>query len=179
MPCRVLIACVGNIFLGDDAFGVEVAGRLRGIDLPEGVRAVDFGIRGLDLAYALADGCESLILVDAVPRGGAPGTLYVMELPTVHDAQAAEGTLMGGHNLHPVHVLQHAACLGARVERPILVGCEPQPADESDDFGTGLSAPVASAVDAAVPLIVSLATKLLRGEEIAASADLVPLQEGN
>jgi hydrogenase maturation protease len=77
---RVLVACIGNIFLGDDAFGVEVAQRLAGRGLPEGVRVVDFGIRGLDLTFALLDDYEAVILVDATPRGGDPGTLYVLEL---------------------------------------------------------------------------------------------------
>src|SRR3954462_334859 len=76
---RLLIAGVGNIFLGDDAFGVEVVQRLARRPLPEGIRVVDFGIRGLDLAYALLDGYEATILVDALPRGGPPGTLYVLE----------------------------------------------------------------------------------------------------
>ena len=77
---HILIACVGNIFLGDDAFGVEVAQRLMRGGLPDSVRVVDFGIRGLDLTYALLDGYETVILVDATPRGGPPGTLYVLEL---------------------------------------------------------------------------------------------------
>ena len=85
---RVLIACIGNIFLGDDGFGVEVARRLAnrrlagrrsaGPTLPDDVRVVDFGIRGLDLVYALLDGYETAILVDATPRGGEPGTLYLI-----------------------------------------------------------------------------------------------------
>src|ERR1700736_5676334 len=83
---RILIACVGNIFLGDDAFGVEVARRLAYHPLPPGVRVIDFGIRGLDLTYALLDGCEGPILVDAAPRGEAPGTLSVIQPDPIDQA---------------------------------------------------------------------------------------------
>src|SRR4029077_20136764 len=76
---RILIACVGNIFLGDDGFGVEVARRLAGRPLPEGVVLKDFGIRGFDLTYALLDGYDLTILVDACPRGAAPGTLHLID----------------------------------------------------------------------------------------------------
>ena len=79
MKGRVLVAGIGNIFLGDDAFGSEVARRLVGEHWPEDVRVVDFGIRGLDLTFALIDGYETVILVDAVPRGGEPGTVYTLE----------------------------------------------------------------------------------------------------
>src|SRR5438552_6197047 len=97
-PARLLIAGIGNVFLGDDAFGVEVAQRLARREQPEGVRVVDFGIRGLDLTYALLDGYETVILVDAAPRGGRPGTLYVLE-PTGNNAPDAEGAgpLIEGH----------------------------------------------------------------------------------
>src|SRR5947209_6163179 len=77
---RLLVAGVGNIFLGDDAFGVEVVQRLLRRPQPDGVRVVDFGIRGLDLSYALLDGYEAVILVDAAPRGAPAGTLHVLEL---------------------------------------------------------------------------------------------------
>ncbi|MGH7848434.1 MAG: hydrogenase maturation protease, partial [Candidatus Binatia bacterium] len=75
-PAKILVAGIGNIFLGDDGFGVEVARELAKRKLPESVRVVDFGIRGFDLAYALLDGYDLTILVDAAPRGGLPGTLY-------------------------------------------------------------------------------------------------------
>src|ERR1700734_1751902 len=78
-PPRILIAGIGNIFLGDDAFGSEVARRLAARPMPDGVKVVDFGIRGFDLTYALLDGSDATILVDATPRGGPPGTLYVIE----------------------------------------------------------------------------------------------------
>src|ERR1700758_4827464 len=87
---RILVAGVGNIFLGDDAFGVEVVQRLARRALPDGVRVVDFGIRGLDLVYALLDGYETVVLVDAAPRGGSPGTLYVLEPEPEADLPVSE-----------------------------------------------------------------------------------------
>jgi hydrogenase maturation protease len=169
---RILIACIGNIFLGDDAFGVEVARRLAAIELPEGLHVVDFGIRGIDLTYALMDGYEAVILVDAAPRGEPPGTLYVLE-PTVDDTIEPEGagTLLDAHGMDPAKVLRLAASMGSRVGRLLLVGCEPVPYADPDDMQDGLSEPVRSAVIEAVPLILALAGKLLRGEEPAASGD--------
>src|SRR6476659_8714525 len=106
---RVLIAGVGNIFLGDDGFGVEVVQRLAQRPLPDGVRVVDFGIRGLDLTFALLDGYEAVILVDAVPRGGVPGTLYVLEPePGAADEPGAPGTMVELHSLDPAKVLRLA-----------------------------------------------------------------------
>lgn len=160
---QILVACVGNIFLGDDAFGVEVARRLASRTLPDGVRVVDFGIRGLDLTYALLDGYEAVILVDAMPRGGAPGTLYVLE-PEAPDA--AHATLPSAHGLDPASVLRLAASMGGKVEHLFVVGCEPRPLDEADEMSDGLSPPVAGAVAEAVGLIESLAERLLRREEI-------------
>ena len=85
---NVLIACVGNIFLGDDGFGVEVARSLSMRQLPEGVSVKDYGIRGFDLAYALLDRWDLVIIVDALPRGEAAGTLYVIE-PELHGPASA------------------------------------------------------------------------------------------
>jgi hydrogenase maturation protease len=163
---RLLIACVGNIFLGDDAFGVEVARRLSAVALPEGVRVIDFGIRGIDLTYALLDDYDSVIVVDASPRGGAPGTLYVLE-PTVDQTAELEntGTLLEAHSMDPAKVLRLASALGGRVGRLLVVGCEPETLAELDDILDGLSRPVQSAVEEAVPLILELAERLLRGEE--------------
>lgn len=161
---RVLIAGVGNIFLGDDAFGVEVARRLAARDLPEGVTVIDFGIRGLDLTYALLDGHEAVILVDATPRGGAPGTLYVLE-PTV-EGSSGDTPPVEGHGMDPVKVLRLAAAMGGRVGRLLLVGCEPAPPGGEDDMRMGLSDPVRAAVDEAVDVVESLIARLLRGETI-------------
>jgi hydrogenase maturation protease len=166
MTPRLLIACIGNIFLGDDAFGVEVARRLAGRPLPEGVRLVDFGIRGYDLALALLD--ESLhgaILVDAVPRGQPPGTLYVIE-PEWPTADAVEGSLVEGHGLDPVKVLRLVLTLGGRPKPVLLVGCEPSPFEEEDP-PMELSVPVRAALDEAVRLVESLVAQVSEGQSAA------------
>jgi hydrogenase maturation protease len=157
---RILIAGVGNIFLGDDAFGVEVVQRLARRPLPDGVRVVDFGIRGLDLTYALCDGYETVVLVDATPRGGRPGALYVIE-PDVGEPAGEAGVLIEGHNMDPVKVLRLAATMEAHVDHLILVGCEPTPLDEADELHMEMSEPVRAAVDEAVLLIESLIEKFI------------------
>jgi hydrogenase maturation protease len=119
---RVLVAGIGNIFLGDDGFGVEVVQRLAQRAWPAGVRVADFGIRGYDLALALADDDVTAILVDALPRGGTPGTLYVVE----PDLDRLAGTAgVDPHSLDPVQVLRFAKTLGGRPRRVLVVGCEP------------------------------------------------------
>jgi hydrogenase maturation protease len=167
---RILVAGVGNIFLGDDAFGVEVAQRLAQRPLPDGVRVVDFGIRGLDLTYALLDGYEVVLIVDALPRGGRPGTLYVLE-----PARSADTAVpaVEGHNLDPAQALFLAAALGGPVGRFLVVGCEPTPLDEADEMRMELSEPVRAAVDEAVPLVEALVGKLLRGEAVEAGDDTI------
>jgi hydrogenase maturation protease len=166
---RILIAGVGNIFLADDAFGVEVVQRLARHALPDAVRVVDFGICGIDLTYALLDGYETVILVDALPRGGVPGTLYVLE-PNMEESSEGEsaGILIEAHDLNPVKVLRLAASMGGKIDRLILVGCEPTPAEVDDDMQVGLSEAVRASVEEAVGLIESLIARLLRGERIEA-----------
>jgi hydrogenase maturation protease len=164
---RLLLAGIGNIFLDDDAFGVEVVQRLAGRKLPEEVRVVDFGIRGLDLAYALLDGYETVILVDAVPRGGPPGTLYALE-PQWSAASDETALSIETHHLDPVKVLRLVEALGGKVERLLLVGCEPALPDDEEEMQMGLSSPVRAAVDEAVVFLESLIDRLLRGEAIEA-----------
>ncbi len=160
---RILVAGIGNIFLGDDAFGVEVAQRLARRPLPDGVRVVDFGIRGIDLAYALLDDYDAVILVDAAPRGGPPGTLYLVEPDCRQFAEGADaGVLVETHALDPVKVLRLAASLGAQVKRLLLVGCEPAMPPE-EEMQMGLSDPVRAAAEEAIGLIESLAVELLEG----------------
>jgi hydrogenase maturation protease len=165
---RILVAGIGNIFLGDDAFGVEVVGRLARHEQPEEVRVVDFGIRGLDLAYALLDGYEAVILVDALPRGGPPGTLYVLEPASSPPEGEGAGPLIETHGMDPVKVLRLAAAMGGQVKRLLLVGCEPSAPGEVEDMVAGLSDPVRQAVGEAVVLVESLVGRLLRGESIEA-----------
>lgn len=163
-PPRILVAGIGNIFLGDDAFGVEVAQRLMRRELPEEVRVVDFGIRGLDLVYTLLDGYEIVILVDATPCGGVPGTLYVLEPQWNDAAEAEEPPSIETHNLNPVKVLRLASTMGAKVDRLLLVGCEPVVAGDENDMRMEMSEAVRAAVEEAVLLIESLVERLLRGE---------------
>jgi hydrogenase maturation protease len=161
---RVLIAGIGNIFMGDDAFGVEVVRRLATQTLPPDVRVNDFGIRGFDLAYALQDGCETTILVDACPRGEEPGTLYVVE-PDLSSlgAKQAEGGDLDAHSLDPVKILRLAAAMGGQLKRVLLVGCEPMTLGP-EEGAMGLSEPVERAVSEAVTLLDSLVRRVLSGD---------------
>ncbi|MGB8770717.1 MAG: hydrogenase maturation protease [Candidatus Korobacteraceae bacterium] len=156
MSQRILIACVGNIFLGDDAFGVEVARVLAAHDFPKGVRVEDFGIRAFDLAYALLGPWDAVILVDAVPRGDVPGTLYTIEpdLGSIADAQTEDAPL-DGHSMDPVKVVQLAQTMGSIPARLLIVGCEP--ADCGGEEGRmGLSEPVQNSVAAAADMVEEL-----------------------
>jgi len=159
MTARVLVAGVGNIFLSDDGFGVEVASRLAGTDLPGWVEVADYGIRGLHLAYDLADaeGYQTTILVDAAPRGGEPGTVYVIE-PELRPQRPAAGAAINGNPLFDAHGMQPDVVfgvldmLGGQAGRVLVVGCEPASVTE----GIGLSGPVAAAVDEAVQVVLDL-----------------------
>jgi len=156
----MLIAGIGNIFLGDDAFGVEVLRRLVQQPLPDGVRAVDFGIRGYDLACAIVDGYDAVILIDACPRGGAPGKLYVIE-PDL-DSLATNNPVqqLDGHSLNPARVLESVLALGGSIPPIRLVGCEPAPFGADEQPQMGLSPAVAEAVERALPLVLSLVDEL-------------------
>lgn len=149
---RVLIAGVGNIFLGDDGFGCEVARRLAEEPLPSDVRVVDFGIRGVHLAYEMLEGYELVVIVDATQRGGPPGTLYLIEA----DAQLPDTfpglSTVDAHGMDPARALALAHTLGAVRARVLVVGCEPANLEER----IGLSEPVASAVEQAVRMVREL-----------------------
>jgi|SRR5579875_396569 len=159
---RILIAGIGNIFCGDDAFGVEVAQAAMRRAWPESVHVVDFGIRAMDLAYALCDGgYDAAILVDTVTRGQPPGTLYVIE-PEKPDAEAAqrEGALPDGHAIEPHGVLRLAAAMGGCPRKLILLGCEPA-ATEPQEEACAMSPPVKAAVDRAVEILARFIGSLL------------------
>ena len=152
----VLVAGIGNIFLGDDAFGVEVVRRLADRKLPDGVQVVDFGIRGFDLAHALMDSDSTAVLVDATPRGGEPGTLYLLEAV----GEAGEPSLLETHAMDPATVLRLVEALGGRPPRVLVVGCEPATVDLDEQGQIGLSPAVEAAVDEAVRMVESLVIDL-------------------
>jgi hydrogenase maturation protease len=161
-PARILVAGIGNVFLGDDGFGVAVAQRLAARELPAGVRVVDFGIRGIDLVHALQENPDVAILVDALPGGRPPGTLTVLE-PELPD-EAGAG--VEPHAMDPVSVLRTAARQGAEPGRTLIVGCEPltRMTGDEPDVVVDLSPPVAAAVDEAVALVESLVAEASREE---------------
>ena len=162
MNPTTLIAGIGNIFLGDDAFGSEVARRLLARPWPESVKVVDFGIRGFDLMYALLEGYETVILVDATPRGGAPGTLYTIEADLSElDCAAPGDAAFETHGMNPMRVLAAAKAMGARFGRIFVVGCEPAPESvDPDGPGVmGLSDAVRNAVDESVRVIETLVAR--------------------
>jgi hydrogenase maturation protease len=159
---RVLVAGIGNVFLGDDGFGVALADRLARRSLPAGVEVVEYGIRGMDLAYALLDGrYDKVVLLDAAPRGEAPGTLYVIAPEVDPEAVAVET-----HGMDPVRVLAMVQALGGKPPPTLVVGCEPQrypnPGDEEVD--AVLSEPVRAALDEAIPVVESLLEELTTQE---------------
>jgi len=161
-PGGVLVAGVGNVFLGDDAFGVEAVRHLSGRELPDGVVLADYGIRGLHLAYDLLDGrFSTLILLDAVPLDAPPGTLAVLEIyPDADDgdgdAASRSAAVPDAHGMDPQTVLDLLRTLGGlgpgRVERVCLVGVRPARLDEE----MGLSEPVAAALEGAAEAVFGL-----------------------
>ncbi len=156
-----LVAGIGNIFLGDDAFGVELARRLGAEQLPEGVRVTDYGIRGMHLAYDLLElAPDTTILLDAMARGGEPGTVYVLE-SRPEDVQDLQPSTVDAHGMAPDAVLALLENLGGSAGRTLLVGCEPANTEE----GIGLSTTVAAAVDKAVGVVLDLLTDKKEGSE--------------
>jgi hydrogenase maturation protease len=162
-PRRVLVAGLGNIFLGDDGFGVAVVEALAARELPPDVEVTDFGIRGMDLAYALGRPYGAAILVDALPRGKAAGTLCVIE----PDGHADASAVPDGHHMDPLTVLRLARRLGPLPPRVLVVGCEPGAEADEDTMSMRLSAPVAAAVATAADMVLELAHGL-RGEAVPA-----------
>ena len=159
MSKRILVAGIGNVFLGDDGFGVEVVKRLAGRGLPEDVEVVDFGIRGMDLIYALQDDYEVVVFVDAAPRGEKPGTLYLLEPEIEEDGEV----MLDTHGMDPVKVIKFARALGAKPSRTLVVGCEPQmlvSGEAYEDMLMELSEPVRAAVEEAVRLVESLVEEI-------------------
>jgi hydrogenase maturation protease len=165
-----LIAGIGNIFLGDDGFGVEVVRRLGEVPLPASVSVADYGIRGVHLAYDLLDGeVDTLILVDALPLDEPPGTIGVIEV----DLDDPQWTLGSGpapadaHGMDPETTLRLVHTLGVRLARVVVVGCQPGPVVEE----IGLSERVQAAVEPARDLVARMARDVVAGhKEVGADA---------
>lgn len=150
-PERVLVAGVGNIFLGDDGFGSEVARRLAGRSLPANVRVVDYGIGGVHLAYDLLDRVDLLVLLDAIPQGHRPGTVSIVEVP-IDGPSPDGGAVPDSHSFDPAAVFASVRRLGGRMPPTLVVGCEPAVLGE----GIGLSQAVQDAIEPAVQAVCDL-----------------------
>jgi hydrogenase maturation protease len=155
----VLVACIGNIFLGDDGFGVEVARRLLARPQRDGVRVIDFGIRGFDLAYALQDGHETTILVDAYPHGQKPGTVSLVE-PDLSEIEDSPAGFIQPHAMNPVNVLRMAKAMNGSLRRVLLLGCEPENLG-GEEGHLGLSPVVEAAIEHAVNEIELIVNRIM------------------
>ncbi len=177
----ILVAGIGNIFDGDDAFGVETARRLLQRRWPQQVKIVDFGIRGIDLVYALIDHAGDVILIDAAQRGEPPGTVSLIEIPAPEIMAETAPDLLEPHALDPAKVLRLAASLGGKQQRALLVACEPLTLG-GDEGIMGLSEPVAAAIDPACELVDQLVRELSNedkhGNRDIGSASNFPRKEG-
>jgi hydrogenase maturation protease len=167
MSQRILIACIGNIFLGDDGFGVEAARALARVELGANVQLVDFGIRGLDVAYALLEPWQAVILVDAVSRGEQPGTVYLLQ-PAVKSGYSGEVGL-DPHTMDPARVLAMARSLGEVTAAIYIVGCEPLDFGDELEGRMGLSAPVEAAIPEVMRTVQDLLHRLTQQVALAAA----------
>jgi len=159
-PRKILVAGIGNIFLGDDGFGSEVARRLITEELPSEVEVGDFGIRSYDLAYAMMDGYDVTILVDATAQGQPPGTVYLIE-PNLSELGQLDPGTTDAHTMNPKTAFRFVNAFGGAAGKFYLVGCEPAILD-AEDGRIGLSEQVAAAVPRAIALLKSLLADLLK-----------------
>jgi hydrogenase maturation protease len=159
-PNKILVAGIGNIFLGDDAFGSEVARRLMVERLPPEVRVIDFGIRTYDLAYAIMDGYDVTILIDITAQGQAPGTVYLIE-PDLNQLEQLDANLADAHSMNPARVLQMLRRFGSSPGKLYLIGCEPAIL-EVEDGHIGMSETVEKSVPQAIEWVKTLVHDLLK-----------------
>lgn len=165
-PKQVLIAGIGNAWQRDDGFGSEVARRLEGRELPDGIAVIDFGTGGLDLAYQVMYGYDGLLMIDVSRQGGSPGTLYVMEVDEdeVPGGSVEDGEVLNPHAMDPETVLRFIKITGGWPGKVVIVACEPETVEE---MGVGLTPVVEEAVDRAVELVLETAKELLTEEAYA------------
>lgn len=162
---RILVAGIGNIFLGDDGFGVEVAQRLMQQPWPAGVEVGDFGIRGFDLAFAMLDDYDVTIMIDTAARGGEPGTLHLIQAEW-NDSGTAEQMEIETHGMDPRQVLQLVKAYGGGPKPVFVVGCEPASFGAEAEGQMGLSEAVAAAVPEAERMVQDLVGRLLDGADL-------------
>ncbi|MDP9094649.1 MAG: hydrogenase maturation protease [Actinomycetota bacterium] len=160
---RALVAGLGNIFEGDDGFGVEVAQALSSTQWPAGVELRDYGIRGVHLAYQLLDAYDLVVIIDAVQRGGEPGTIYVMEhaADATAPAPAQDAPILDAHDLAPDGVLALVPMLGGTLGRVMVIGCEPATIMPA----LGLSRAVAGSVEKAAQIVTEIVLNAYAGAE--------------
>ncbi|MEO6886924.1 MAG: hydrogenase maturation protease [Jatrophihabitantaceae bacterium] len=165
---RTLVAGLGNIFEGDDGFGVEVANALADAQWPDGVELGEYGIRGVHLAYQLLEGYDLVVIADAVSRGGEPGTVYVIEhaVDTERPVPAAGESMVDAHDLGPDAVLALVPTLGGTLGRVVVVGCEPATLAPN----MGLSAAVAGSVQTAAKLVTDIVFSAYAGDDATADS---------
>jgi hydrogenase maturation protease len=164
---QILVAGVGNAWLGDDGFGSKVVARLQELEPPEGVTVLDFGTGGLDLAYEVMRGYDALLLIDVSRQGGEPGTLYVIEPAGEEIKPIEDGESVNPHGMDPRTVLRFLKTVGGWPGRVVVVACEPAGEEE---LGFELSAEVESAVERAAELALETVSDLRSGELSGAEA---------
>jgi hydrogenase maturation protease len=155
---KVLVAGIGNAWMGDDGFGSEVVKQLGTVELPPGVAVMDFGTGGLNLAYEVMRGYDALLILDISQQGGSPGTLYVIEA----DEDSVDGSIQDGdslnpHGMDPKTVLRFVKSIGAWPGKVLVIACEPAVVEE---IGFQLSESVAGAVEPAVKLVLEQIAEL-------------------
>jgi hydrogenase maturation protease len=157
---QILVAGIGNAWMRDDGFGGEVAKLLGERELPAGVRVMDFGSGGLDLAYEVMRGYDALILIDVSRQGGTPGTLYVMQAERDDvDGQIEDGQMLDPHGMDPQTVLRFVKYVGGWPGRVVVVACEPETVEE---VGLGLSEPVGAARARAADVVLETIDEIVR-----------------
>jgi hydrogenase maturation protease len=159
---QILVAGIGNLWLRDDGFGGEVTKLLAERELPEGVRVMDFGSGGLDLAYEAMRGYDALILIDVSRQGSPPGTLYVMEARVEDvEGQIEDGQVIDPHGMDPQTVLRFVKYVGGWPGRIFVVACEPEVVE---DVGLGLSESVKASLARAADVVVETIAGLDSGD---------------
>ena len=162
---EVLVACIGNIFLGDDGFGCEVARELKKMNVGPSIKVIDYGIRGLDLAYSLLEPYRAVIFVDAIARSGQPGTVYILQCaePSLDQPRRA---VFDPHSMEPVNLLAMARSLGEVTSEIFIVGCEPTDFGDEQVGRMGLSHDVAVAVPEAARAVLELIARIRSSEKL-------------